>query len=130
MAASTDAAWAARDSWHAPLRRSVATSWYGVARPLALSGSAGTTRVQFGFGSAFGGGAGGRALVAASTAPAPPSRASGMTMPASTTSGLRGRPARADRLRKRYGAGRWFRGAVDWRRGILASPGWGVVTSV
>src|SRR2546421_4208574 len=107
--ASTNAAWASLDSWQAPLRRSVATSWYGVARPWALSGSAGTTSVQLGLGSA-----GGWLRVAASTAPAPPPTTSGTAMAAASSTGRRGRPRR----------GRWDR-MGRCRRGILASPGRG-----
>src|SRR2546426_6244825 len=48
----TKADCAAFDSLHWPFAGSVAVSRYGVASPLALSGSAGTIRVQSGFGSA------------------------------------------------------------------------------
>src|SRR5947209_1331236 len=70
MLASTNAAWSGLASWHAPLRRSLATSWYGVARPWAVNGLSGTTRLQFGFGAAGG-------WFAASTMPAPPTTTSG-----------------------------------------------------
>src|SRR5437899_2779281 len=57
MVASTNADWAVSASSHLPPFGSVATSWYGVARPVALSGSAGTTREQSGLGGAAGAGA-------------------------------------------------------------------------
>src|SRR5262245_17799601 len=46
IAPCTNADWSAFASSHAPLLGFVATSWYGVARPAADRGSAGTMRVQ------------------------------------------------------------------------------------
>ena len=44
----TKAAWLSSSSWHGPSAGSVAVSWYGVARPSAVSGFSGTISVQFG----------------------------------------------------------------------------------
>src|SRR5437762_7533443 len=52
IAPCTYADWSALASWHGPFARFVAVNWYGVARPAADSGSAGTIRVQSGFGAA------------------------------------------------------------------------------
>ena len=48
MAPWTKAVWLSLDSSHGPAAGSVAVSWYGVARPLAVNGFAGTISVQFG----------------------------------------------------------------------------------
>src|SRR6201999_584781 len=65
-AACTNADCAVFDSLHAPWPGSVAVSWYGVANPLALSGSAGMINVQLGLGTAvFAAGAALAAAVAA-----------------------------------------------------------------
>src|SRR5215470_19365069 len=80
-------------------------SWYGVARPVAVNGFAGTTSAQLGLGSA---GAGAAAFVAASTAPAPPTTTSGTATAAASRTCRRGRPVR---LVVR----------VCWRGGIVAS---------
>src|SRR4030088_1880626 len=58
IAACTKADCAVFDSLQGPWPGSVATSWYGVASPAAVSGSAGTISVQLGLGTAGGGGAG------------------------------------------------------------------------
>src|SRR5882672_6621161 len=52
MAACTNADCAVFDSLHGPSPRSVAVSLYGVASPLALSGSGGMISVQLAFGTA------------------------------------------------------------------------------
>src|SRR5882757_9628867 len=52
IAACTKADCAVFDSLQGPIPGSVAMSWYGVANPLALSGSAGMKRVQLALGSA------------------------------------------------------------------------------
>src|SRR3979411_668677 len=57
IAACTKADCAVFDSLQGPWPGSVATSWYGVASPAAVSGSAGTISVQLGLGTAGGGGA-------------------------------------------------------------------------
>ena len=44
----TKAAWLSLSSSHGPSAGSVAVSWYGVARPSAVSGFTGTMSVQFG----------------------------------------------------------------------------------
>ena len=44
----TKAVWPLFASLHGPAAGSVAVSWYGVARPWAVSGFAGTISVQFG----------------------------------------------------------------------------------
>ncbi len=44
----TKAAWLSLPSSHGPSAGSVAVSWYGVARPSAVSGFSGTMSVQFG----------------------------------------------------------------------------------
>lgn len=64
IVASTNADWPSFASSQAPPAGSVAVSWYGVARPLALNGFGGTISEQSGFGSAAGGAAldGGAAL--------------------------------------------------------------------
>src|ERR1700761_6758366 len=56
-AACTNADWAVFASLQAPCPASVATSWYGVASPAAVRGLSGTIKVQFGLGTAAGGGA-------------------------------------------------------------------------
>src|ERR1700736_2968534 len=58
IAACTKADCAVFASSQGPWAGSVATSWYGVANPVAVSGSAGTINVQLGLGTAAGGGAG------------------------------------------------------------------------
>src|SRR3569833_446384 len=52
IAACTNADCAVFDSLHPPRPGAVAVSWYGVARPLALSGSGGMINVQLGLGTA------------------------------------------------------------------------------
>ena len=44
----TNAVWPAFASLHGPSAGLVAVSWYGVARPWAVSGLAGTINMQFG----------------------------------------------------------------------------------